>query len=113
MGDSASTRHARNTNNFLAGRRLDQIRIPVGITVYLQTLDIAVNKQFKDRLRTEIKECIESRMEKNQSNTVKPRLLEVVTWRKNLQDKIMDSCVANALRTGYVDRKTFEENSIV
>ena len=61
-------------------RRIDQIMIPTGMTAYLQKLDIAINKPFKDHLRVVINDCIENRMEKNQhGNFVKPSLQEVVS----------------------------------
>ncbi|KAF6362058.1 R3H domain containing 1 [Rhinolophus ferrumequinum] len=112
--DSASTHRAKDMKHFLAERRIDQIMIPAGMTAYLQTLDIAINKTFKDHLRMEINEYIENRMERNQhGNFVKPSLQEVVTWVKNSWDKITDSCVASALRAGYMDKKcSFKESSI-
>ncbi|KFM70044.1 Pogo transposable element with KRAB, partial [Stegodyphus mimosarum] len=77
-----------------------------GMTGYLQTLDIAINKPFKDHLRMEINECIETRMVRNhRGNFVKPGLQEVVKWVKNSWDKITDSDVSNALRTGYLGKK--------
>jgi hypothetical protein len=61
--------------NFLAERKIDQIMIPAGMTDYLQILDIAINKPFKDHLRMEINEYIENRMVRNQrGNFVKPGL---------------------------------------
>lgn len=112
--DSASTHRAKDMKNFLAERRIDQVMIPAGMTAYLQTLDIAINKPFKDHLRTEINEYTENRLERNQrGNFVKPKLLEVVTWVKNSWDKITDSCVAKALRAGYMDKKySFKESYI-
>ncbi|KAF6364683.1 hypothetical protein mRhiFer1_009814 [Rhinolophus ferrumequinum] len=84
------------------------------MTAYLQTLDTATNKPFKDHLHMEINDYIDSRMERNQrGNFVKPSLQEVVTWVKNSWHKITDSCVANALRAGYMDKKcSFKQSSI-
>jgi len=73
---------------------------------YLQSLDIAVNKQFKDHLQVDINEYMENRMVRNQrENLVKPGLNDVVKWVKNSWDKITGECVANALRAGYLDKK--------
>ncbi|KFM75291.1 Pogo transposable element with KRAB, partial [Stegodyphus mimosarum] len=104
--DSASTHRAKDMKHFLAERKIDQIMIPAGMTGYLQTLDIAINKPFKDHLRMEIIEYIENRMVRNhRDNFVKPGLQEIVNWVKNSWDKITDSDVSNALRTGYLDKK--------
>ncbi|KAL7989972.1 hypothetical protein Chor_012638 [Crotalus horridus] len=78
--DSASTQRTKDMKKFLGERGIDQIMIPAGMTAYLQTLDIVINKPFKNYLHRE-----------------KPSLPEVVTWAKNSWDKITDSCVANAL----------------
>lgn len=112
--DSASTHRAKDMKNFLAERRIDEIMIPAGMTGYLQTLDIAINKPFKDHLRMEINDYIENRMVRNKrGNFVKPKLQEIVTWVTNSWNKITDSCVANALRAGYLDKNfAFHETSI-
>ncbi|XP_060124346.1 general transcription factor II-I isoform X2 [Zootoca vivipara] len=112
--DSASTHRAKDMKKFLAERRIDQIMIPAGMTAYLQTLDIAINKPFRDYLHMEINDYIENRMARNQrGNFVKPSLQEVVMWVKNSWDKITDSVVANALRAGYMDKScSFTESSI-
>lgn len=49
--ESASTHRAQKMKMFLAQRRFDQIIIPSGMTGYLQSLDLVVNKPFKDFLR--------------------------------------------------------------
>ena len=110
--DSGSTHRAKEMKNFLIDRRIDQIMIPAGMTAYLQTPDIAINKPFEDHLRIEVNDYIENRIERNQlRNFVKPSLKEIVNWVKNSWDKITD--VSNALRSGYIDRKwSFKENSI-
>ncbi|XP_077136662.1 uncharacterized protein LOC143793513 isoform X2 [Ranitomeya variabilis] len=111
--DSASTHRAKDMKNFLHERKIDQIVIPAGMTAYLQTLDIAINKPFKDHLRTEMNDYIKNRMQRKHGNFVKPRLQEVVTWVKNSWEKITDSCVANALQAGYMDkRRSFKESAI-
>ncbi|KAM5140546.1 uncharacterized protein ACMZJ9_014416 [Mantella aurantiaca] len=112
--DSASTHRAKDMKNFLKQKRIDQIMIPAGMTAYLQTLDIAINKPFKDHLQIEVNDYIENRMDRNQGGDfVKPKLQEVVTWVKNSWDKITESCVANALRAGYLDKTcSFKESSI-
>lgn len=54
--------------------------IPAVMTAYLQTLDIAINKAFKDHLRMEVNDYIENKMESRQRGKfVKPSLQEVVT----------------------------------
>ena len=46
--DSASNHHVKDLKIFFAKRIINQIMIPAGMTAYLQTLDIAINKPFKD-----------------------------------------------------------------
>lgn len=54
--------------NFLAERIYQ-------IITYLQTLDNALNKPFKNYLRTKINDYIQNTMERNQQgNFVKPKL---------------------------------------
>ena len=62
----------------------------------------------------EIIDYMENRMLRNErGNFVKPRLQEIVTWVTNSWNKITDSCVANALRAGYLDKNfSFHETSI-
>lgn len=112
--DSASTHRAKDMKAFLSERRVDQIMIPAGMTGYLQSLDIAINKPFKDELHKEVNDYIENRMKRNQrGNFVKPNLEELVTWVKKSWEKITDSCVSNALRAGYLDKTCpFQESSI-
>ncbi|KFM59103.1 Pogo transposable element with KRAB, partial [Stegodyphus mimosarum] len=104
--DSASTHRAKDRKNFLAERKIDQVMISAGMIGYLQILDIAINKPFKDHLRMEINEYIENRMARNhRDNFVKPGLQGVVNWVKTSWDKITDSNVSNTLRTGYLDKE--------
>ena len=112
--DSASTHRAKDMKNFLAERRIDQVMIPAEMTSYLQTLDLVINKPFKDHLRKEVNNYIENRMERNQrGNLIKPNQQEIVNWVKNSWMKISDSCVSNALRAGYLDKNfTFFESFI-
>ena len=63
--DSASTHRVNDMKNFLEVRGVDQIMIPVGMTGYLQSLDLVINKPFKDNLTLEINEYIEKRMMRN------------------------------------------------
>ncbi|CDW57513.1 Trypsin and DDE 1 domain containing protein [Trichuris trichiura] len=88
--------------------------IPAEMTAYLQTLDIGINKPFKNNLRSEVNSYIENKMERNQRSNFTRRWLEdVVNWMKNSWDKITDSYVANALRAGYLDKKcSFKESFI-
>lgn len=112
--DSASTHRATDMKKFLAQRRIDQVMIPAGMTAYLQTLDIAINKPFKDFLRQEINDYIQHRLDRNQrGNFVKPSIQEVATWVKNAWAKIPAETVQKALRAGYLDKaSSFEHTSI-
>lgn len=112
--DSASTHRAKDMKQFLNKRRIDQIMIPAGMTSYLQSLDLVINKPFKDYLRIEVNDYIEHRMERNQrGNFIKPNLKEIVNWVNNSWNKITANCVTNALRAGYLDRKcSFDESYI-
>ena len=92
--------------NFLVERGIDQIMFPAGMTAYLHTLDIAINKPFKDHLCKEINDHIENRKIRNdRGNFVKPKLEEIVTWVANSWNKITDGCVNNALKAGYLNKK--------
>lgn len=112
--DSASTHRAVAMKRFLGKQRIDQVMIPAGTTGYLQSLDIAVNKPFKDYLRQEINDYIEHRMTKNQrGNFVKPSLQEVVSWVRKAWEKISTDTISNALRASYLDKRySFKESSI-
>ena len=112
--DSASTNRAKEMKSFLAERNIDQIMIPAGMTCYLQTLDIGINKPFKDHLRKEVNEYIEKRMVRNErGNFVKPNLQEIVNWVKHSWEKITDNCVSDTLRRGYLDKSySFNESFI-
>ena len=80
--------------NFFKVGGVDQIMIPTGMTGYLQSLDLVINKTFKDNLRLEINEYIEKRMMRNENwNFVKPNLQEIVKLISNASVKINDNCV--------------------
>lgn len=103
--DSCSTHRAKNMKKFLSERCIDQIMIPGGMTAYLQSLDLVINKPFKDRLRNEINDYIENRMQRNvRGNFMKPGLDEIISWVVKSWNSISDSCVRNALRAGYLDK---------
>lgn len=112
--DSASTHRAKDMQNFLQERKIDQIMIPAGMTTYLQTLDIAVIKPFKEYLHMEMNDYTENRVERNQGGSfVKPGLRELVTWVQKSWDKISERSVADALRAGYMDKRcSFKESAI-
>ena len=55
---SASTHRAKDMKIFLADNKIDRMMIPAAMTGYPQTLDIAINKAFKDPLRMEMNEYI-------------------------------------------------------
>lgn len=114
MGFSASAHRAKDMKKFLAQQRVDQVMIPAGMTGYLQSLDIATNKPFKDYLRLEINDYIENRMVRNQrGNFIKPSLQEVVRWVKNAWNKIPNDTVANALRSSYLNKTcSFKDTAI-
>ena len=112
--DSASTHRAKDMKKFLVERRIDQIMFPAGMTAYLQTLDIAINRPLKDHLRKEINDCIENRMIRNdRGNFVKPKLEEIVTCVANSWNKITDGCVNNALKAGYLDKKFSSDETFI
>lgn len=76
--DSASTHRAKEMKTYLKRNRIDQIMIPSGTTGYLQSLDLVINKPFKDYLRIEINDYIENRMARNErGNLIKPPLNEI------------------------------------
>lgn len=102
--DSASTHRAKEMKDYLHGRKVDQIMIPAGMTPYLQTLDIGINKPFKDYLKIELNDFIENRMIRNtRGNFVKPSIEEVVNWVKKSWIKITDDCIKSTLKAGYLD----------
>ncbi|XP_018494034.1 uncharacterized protein LOC108863958 [Galendromus occidentalis] len=98
---------------FLASRGVDQIMIPAGKTGYLQTLDLAINKPFKDYLRSNVNDFIEHRLQRNMRGFVKPPLSEVVSWVRKSRGTISNECVANALRAGYLDKSHAFEDSYI
>ena len=79
--------------------------LPSGTTGYLQSLDIGINKPFKDQLRKEINNYIEHHMTRNmRGNAVKPSTEEIVRWVKNAWATINDEIVINSLKSAYVSR---------
>lgn len=103
--DSASTHRAIAMRSFLSSRRIDQVVIPAGMTSYLQSLDIAINKPFKDSIREEINDYIEHRMQRNErGNFVKPSVEELCRWVRNAWDGISTETLWRALTLGYVGR---------
>ncbi|KAI5152339.1 hypothetical protein ENBRE01_2753 [Enteropsectra breve] len=81
--DSASTHRATDMKRYTSLKRIGQVMIPSGTTAYLQSLDIVINKPFKDYLREEINEFIEFRQERNaRGNLVKSKIEEVINWVK-------------------------------
>lgn len=112
--DSASTHRAKGIKKFLAQRRVDQIMIPAGMTGYLQTLDIVINKPFKDVLRAQMNDYISNRLRRNErGNFIKPSLEEIAGWVKNAWFSISEETVANALKAGYLDKSYGFEDSYI
>ncbi|KAI5151729.1 hypothetical protein ENBRE01_2341 [Enteropsectra breve] len=112
--DSDSTHRATAMKRYTALRRIGQVMIPYGTTAYLQSLDIAINKPFKDYLREETNEFIEFRQERNaRGNLIKPKIDEVSNWVRKAWSKITPEIVANALISGYLfPNQSFEEAAI-
>jgi DDE superfamily endonuclease len=77
--DSASTHRAKEMKEFLQAKRIDQVMIPAEMTCYLQSLDLCINKPFKDQIKVQVNANIGHRMVKNKRNTnIKPSLSEVI-----------------------------------
>lgn len=112
--DSASTHRAKEMKKFVAQQRINQVMIPAGMTGYLQSLDIVINKPFKDNVRVRVNDYVENRMVRNErGNLTKPSLEEVVSWVNYAWNKISSDTVSKALRASYLDKKySFEESAI-
>ena len=82
--------------------------------MYLQSLDIVINKPFKDHLRVAVNEYIEHRMVRNQrGNLTKPKIDEVTNWVSTAWSKITNSIVNNALIASYLTpQRNFTETFI-
>jgi DDE superfamily endonuclease len=89
--------------SFLTSRNVDQAMIPSGTTAYLQSLDIVINKPFKDNIRASVNDCIEHRAVRNvRGNMVKPPLDEVISWVRTAWESINADIVEKALRASYL-----------
>lgn len=103
--DAASTHRAQDMKAHLQRRRIDQIMIPSGTTGYLQSLDLVINKPFKDNMREEINNYLEFRSERNsKGNLKKPRLEEVCAWVKRSWDRIRPETIEKALKQSLLHR---------
>ena len=79
--DSASTHKALPMKTFLLGQRIDQAMIPHGCACHLQSLDLVINKLFKDAIRKEILKYIEIELSRNQKgNLIKPFKDIICEW---------------------------------
>jgi hypothetical protein len=110
--DSASTHRALDMKQYLARRRIDQVMIPAGCTGYLQSLDLVINKPFKNYVHDEINAFIENRQVRNaRGNLVKPSSAEVSGWIGRSWSKISREMVNNALIAAYLSSNhSFEES---
>ena len=101
--DVASTHRSKHMKQYLAQRRIDQAMIPSGTTMYLQSLDIAINKPFKDFVREEINDYTENRLERNQrGNLKKPSVPEVCGWVARAWSKISPDIIFNSIKASYL-----------
>src|SRR5689334_12930884 len=81
--DSASTRRAIDMKHFLSQRKIDQVMIPSGCTAYIQSLDIVINKPFKDYIREEINLFVAKEQQRNEKgNLIKHSCQQVCKWIK-------------------------------
>ena len=72
--------------------------IPAGMTGFLQSLDIGVNRPFKQYLREKVNDYLENRSERNsRGNRIKPKLSETLKWVRNAWDKVPVPTVKNSL----------------
>jgi len=112
--DSASTHRARSMSDYLSTSNVDQVMIPSGTTPYLQSLDIAVNKPFKDYVREELNAYFEQQRERtSRGNYVKPSIEEVGRWVKRAWDRISDEVIRNAMRAAYlIPGQSFDDTHI-
>ena len=112
--DAASTHRAADMKKYLAQRHIDQAMIPSGTTMYLQSLDIAINKPFKDYLREAVNEYTEHRLQRNpRGNAIKPSIEEVCGWISYAWNKITPEIVSNALKSAYLTpERVFEQTHI-
>ena len=101
--DAASTHRAADMKRYLAQIRVDQVMIPSGTTMYLQSLDVAINKPFKDYVREAVNEYTENRLIRNaRGNIVKPKIEEVCSWIASAWNRISQNNINNALKAGYL-----------
>ena len=99
---------------FLLGQRIDQAMIPSGCTCHLQSLDLVINKPFKDAIRKEILKYIEIGLSRNQKgNLIKQSKDIICEWIRSSWNSITESTVNNALKSGYlIPSQNIEDTSI-
>jgi hypothetical protein len=106
--DSASTHRAKDMKRYLDQQRVTQAMIPSGTTPYLQSLDIAIMKPFKDAMNREITYYKENEVQLNaRGNPIKPSLQQVVGWVRAAWETITPEMVVSALRRGYLSDESF------
>jgi transposase-like protein len=101
--DSAPTHRAEDMKSFLTSHNVDQAMIPSGTTAYLQSLDIVINKPFKDNVRASVNDYIKHRAVRDvRGKMVKPPLDEVVSWVRTAWESIDGDTVEKALRASFL-----------
>jgi DDE superfamily endonuclease len=78
--------------------------IPSGTTAYLQSLNIVINKPFKDNVRASVNDYIEHRAVRNVrgNSMVKTPLDEVISWVRTAWESINADIVKKALCASYL-----------
>jgi transposase-like protein len=96
--DSFSVHLNEGVKDKLRNAGFDLLFIPKGMTGILQPLDIAVNKPFKDRLRTQYTSWLESRFIENGtiSSRPKPKREDISIWMSLAWREIQHDIIRNA-----------------
>jgi hypothetical protein len=110
--DSFSVHLNEGVKDKLRNAGFDLLFIPKGMTGILQPLDIAINKPFKDRLRTQYTNWLESRIMVfgATSKRPKPKREDISTWMSLAWRGTEHETVRNAF--GAL-RETFDVNALL